>query len=78
MSCGVGHRCSSDLMLLLLGHRPAGVAPIRPLAWKTPYVAGTLIKIKKNAEMINTRNSRRTNMKMLKKDFKIMKCGEGK
>ena len=28
--------------------------------------------------MINTRNSKRTNMKMLKKDFKITKCGEGK
>ena len=28
--------------------------------------------------MINTRNSKRTNMKMLKKDFKIIKCGEGK
>ena len=28
--------------------------------------------------MINTRDSKRTNMKMLKKDFKIINCGEGK
>ena len=28
--------------------------------------------------MINTRNNKRTNMKMLKKDFKIIKYGEGK
>ena len=27
---------------------------------------------------INTRNSKRIIMKMLKKDFKIIKCGEGK
>ena len=28
--------------------------------------------------MINTRKSNRTNMKMLKKDFKIINCEEGK
>ena len=28
--------------------------------------------------MINTRNSKSTNMKMLKKNFKIIECGEGK
>ena len=28
--------------------------------------------------MINTRNNKRANMKMLKKDFKIIECGEGK
>ena len=27
---------------------------------------------------ISTRNSKRTNMKMLKKNFKIIECGEGK
>ena len=26
--------------------------------------------------MINTRNSERTNMKMLKKDFEIIECGK--
>jgi len=28
--------------------------------------------------MINTMNGKRTNMNMLKKDFKIIGCGEGK
>jgi len=36
MSCGVGHRCSSDLVLLWLWCRPAATAPIRPLAWEPP------------------------------------------
>ena len=34
--CGIGHRCSSDLMLLWLWCRPAAAAPIRPLAWERP------------------------------------------
>ena len=33
MSCGVGHRCGLDLMLLWQWHRPAATAPIRPLTW---------------------------------------------
>ena len=40
MSCGVGHRYSSDLatvLLLWLWHRPAATAPIRHLAWEPPY-----------------------------------------
>ena len=40
MSCGVGHRCGSDLVLLWLWGRPAATAPIRPLAWAPPYAAG--------------------------------------
>ena len=34
VSCGIGRRCSSDLVLLWLWHRPAAVALIWPLAWK--------------------------------------------
>ena len=34
MSCGVGHRRGSDLVLLWLWHRPAAAALIRPLAWE--------------------------------------------
>ena len=37
MSCGVGHRHGSDLVLLWLWCRPAAVAPIRELAWESPY-----------------------------------------
>ena len=47
MSCGVGQRLSSDLALLWLWCRPAGVAPIGPLAWETPYAMGMALKRKK-------------------------------
>ena len=46
MSCGVGHRRSSDLALLWLWHRLAAAAPIRPLAWKLPGAAGAALKKK--------------------------------
>ena len=32
MSCGIGHRCGSDLALLCLWCRPVATAPIWPLA----------------------------------------------
>ena len=38
MSCGVGHRCSSDPALLWC--RLAAVAPIQPLAWEPPHAMG--------------------------------------
>ena len=44
MSCGVGHKCGSDLALLWLWHRPAAIAPIRPLACKPPYALGVALK----------------------------------
>ena len=44
MSCGVGHRGSSDLALLWLWHRPAATALIRPLAWEPPYATGVALK----------------------------------
>ena len=37
MSCGVGHRHGLDPALLLLWHRLAAVALIRPLAWEIPH-----------------------------------------
>ena len=39
MSCGVGHGCSSDPVLLWLWCRPAATALIWPLAWEPPYAA---------------------------------------
>ena len=45
-SCGVGHRCGSDPVLLWLWGRPAAVAPIRPLAWEPPYATGAVLKEK--------------------------------
>ena len=35
-SCGVGHRCSSDLLWLWLWCRPTAAALIWPLAWEPP------------------------------------------
>ena len=45
MSCGVGHRRGSDLVLLWLWCGPAATAPIRPLAWELPYAAGATQEI---------------------------------
>ena len=44
VSCGLGRRLGSDLVLLRLWCRPAAKAPIRPLAWKPPYATGAAIK----------------------------------
>ena len=44
VSCGVGCRHSSDVVLLWLWCRLAAVALIQPLAWKPPYVSGAALK----------------------------------
>ena len=46
MSCGVGHRRGSDLVLLWL----VAAALIQPLAWELPYAAGAALKCKKKKE----------------------------
>ena len=51
MRCGVGHRCGSDLVLLW--HRRAAVAPIRPLAWEPPYTTGAALRRPKTKEKKN-------------------------
>ena len=47
MSCGVGCRSGLDPALLWLWHTPVATAPIRPLAWESPYVAGAAQEIAK-------------------------------
>ena len=49
----MGHRHGSHLALLWLWHRPAAVAPIRPLAWQLLYAMGVALKkkIKENKEV---------------------------
>jgi len=47
VSCGVGHRCSSDPALLWLWSRPVAVAHIPPLAWELPYAMGVALKKKR-------------------------------
>ena len=44
MSCGVGHRYSSDPTLQWLWCRLAASAPIQPLAWEPPYAPGAALK----------------------------------
>ena len=44
VSCGVGRRRGSDPALLWLWRRPAAIAPIGPLAWESPYAAGTAVQ----------------------------------
>ena len=45
LSCGVGRRHGSDPKLLWLWYRLAATAPIRPLAWEPPYVAGSALEM---------------------------------
>ena len=45
--CGVGHRCSSDLVLLWMWCRPAAATPIQSLGWELPYATGAAIKRRK-------------------------------
>ena len=47
MSCGVGRRRGSDPALLRLWCRLVAIAPIRPLAWETPYAVGAAQEIAK-------------------------------
>ena len=44
VSCGVGHKHGLDPVLLWLWHRLAAAAPIRPLAWESPYAMGVTLE----------------------------------
>ena len=57
MSCGVGHIHGSDPALLWLWRRPVATAPIRPLAWESPYASGAALKkVKRNNNNNNNKN----------------------
>ena len=43
MSCDVGHRRGTDLVLLWLWCRSAATALIGPLAWERPCAAGAAL-----------------------------------
>ena len=47
MSCGVGHKHDSDLLLLWLWCRMAAIALTQPLAWELPYATGAAQKRQK-------------------------------
>ena len=44
VSCGLGHKLGSDLVLLWLWCRSAAVALIGPLAWEPLYAAGSALE----------------------------------
>ena len=48
LSCGVGHRCSLDPVLLWVWPRLAAAAPIQTLSWEPPNATGIALKSKKN------------------------------
>ena len=50
MSCGVDCRQGSDPALLWLWLWPAAMAPIRPLAWETPYAMGAAQEMAKRQQ----------------------------
>ena len=54
MSCGVGHRCSSDLVLLWLWCSLAAAVLILPLAWELPYAASAALNSKKKIIIMET------------------------
>ena len=54
MSCGVGHRHSSDPVLLWLWHRPVATAQLGPLAWEPPYAASVALKDKQIKKKFTT------------------------
>ena len=59
MSCGVGRRHGLDPALLWLRCRPVATAPIRPLAWETPYAVSVALEKtdkKKEGSVEGTRN----------------------
>ena len=51
VSCGVGHRCSSDPALLWLWYRLAALPLIWPLAWEAPYAVSMALKSQKKKKM---------------------------
>ena len=55
LSCGVGHRCSLDPVLLW--YRLVSAAPFQPLARELPYATGAALKSKnKNKQAKNLNN----------------------
>ena len=66
MSCGVGHRCGSDLALLWLWCRLAAVAPIRFLAWEPPYAMGVAL-IRQNKQTNKQKTKKKEERKLQEK-----------
>ena len=59
MSCGVGHKRSSDPTLLWLWHKPLATALVRPLAWEPPYAAGAALEMAKKSQKEKKKKERK-------------------
>ena len=55
VSCGVGHRCSSDPAWLWLGCRLAAAALIPPRAWEPPHAAGGALEREQSKKEVKTK-----------------------
>ena len=71
MSCRVGCRLDLDPLLLWLWCRRVATAPISPLAWESPYTAGTALEKTKrqknkqtNKKKLNDNNNNKTTLNM--------------
>ena len=51
-----------DLALLWLWHRPAAVAPVRPLAWEPPYASSATLKKKAKKDQKNKQKKNYQNL----------------
>ena len=69
-SCGVGHRCGSDLALLWLWCRPVATAPVRPLAWEPPYAAGAALEKTKKKKKKKKGKKKKISIKISLQNFK--------
>ena len=56
---GVGARCASELVLLLLWHRSAAAALFQHQAWEIPYAASAAVKIKRKKKRKRRKERRR-------------------
>ena len=78
MSCGVGRRCSLNLVLLWLWPRMAAEALIQPLAWELSYAAGVALKRPKQTnKQTKNKNKKPLDVKLNINMFKMFKVIKG-
>ena len=66
VSCPIGCRCSADLALLWLRHRPAAAALIQLIPWELPHALKRPKKKKEKKKASVLQTSTRTNMEKRK------------
>ena len=66
MSCGIGHRCGSDLALLWLWRRPAATGLISPLAWEPLYATDVALKKDKKKKKTKKKFKKERKLELVK------------